>query len=57
MKTYCLTIYNENYNFFKKLKLIPVGLGNAKFGRKWLDDKSGLNITKKNSFYGEYTFH
>ena len=57
MKTYCLTIYNENFNFFKKLKLIPVGLGNEKFSRKWLNDKNGLNIAKKNSFYGEYTFH
>ena len=57
MKTYCLTIYNENYNFFKKLNLIPVGLGNVKFNKKWLNDKNGKNIAKKNNFYGEYTFH
>ena len=57
MKIYCLSIYNENIELFKKLKLIPVGLGNAIFNNQWLTDKNIINISKKNSFYGEYTFH
>jgi hypothetical protein len=57
MKVYCLSIYNENIELFKKLKLIPVGLGNAIFNNQWLTDKNIINISKKNSFYGEYTFH
>ena len=57
MKIYCLSIYNENYNLFKKLGLLPVGLGKNKFTNKWLNDKSGKNIYKKNKNFGEYTFH
>ena len=57
MKIYCLTIYNENFNFFKQLKLYPVGLGKNNFDSKWLNDKTGVNISAKNQYYGEYTFH
>jgi hypothetical protein len=57
VKIYCLTIYNENFNFFKKLKLYPVGLGKNNFDSKWLNDKNGFNISAKNQYYGEYTFH
>ena len=57
MKIYCLTIYNENFNFFKKMKLIPVGLGSNFFENRWLTDKNNVNIANKNPYYGEYTFH
>ena len=40
-----------------KLKYIPVGLGEKKFSNNFLNDKIGKNISKKNKFYGEYTFH
>ena len=57
MKIYCLTIYNENFNFFKKIKLVPVGLGSNYFENRWLTDKNNINISNKNPYYGEYTFH
>tara|TARA_B100001063_G_scaffold247083_1_gene290053 strand:+ start:3000 stop:3803 length:804 start_codon:yes stop_codon:yes gene_type:complete len=57
MKIFCLSIYNQNYDLFKKNNLIPVGLGNQKFDMKWLNDKDGLNISNKNINFGEYTFH
>ena len=57
MKIYCLDIHNSNLHKIKKLKYIPVGLGEDNFDSGWLRDNSGDNISKKNSFYGEYTFH
>jgi len=57
MKIFCLTIYNENYELFKKLKLIPVGLGTNNFDEKWLTDKININISNKNKHFGEFTFH
>ncbi len=57
MKIYCLSIYNENYNLFKELNLIPVGLGNQSFDNRWLNDKGTNNISNKNINFGEYTFH
>lgn len=57
MKIYCLSIHNRNFNEYKKLNLIPVGLGNSNFDNKWLNDKSVENISDKNVNFGEYTFH
>ena len=57
MKIYCLSIYNENFNIFKKLGFLPVGLGKKKFGNNWINDRKGKNIYKKNKNFGEYTFH
>jgi hypothetical protein len=57
MKIYCLCIKNVNFSFLKKLKLIPVGLGSEIFDKRWLNDKNKKNISKKNKYYGEYTFH
>ena len=54
---YCLSLYNEDYEKIRLLKYIPVGLGDNKFSSNWLRDNTGENISKKNSFYGEYTFH
>jgi hypothetical protein len=31
MKIFCITIFNKNYRLFKKINLIPVGLGEEKF--------------------------
>ena len=39
------------------MSFIPVGLGEKNFSADCLTDKSGENISSKNSFYGEYTFH
>ena len=44
-------------NLIKKMNYIPVGLGENNFSNEWTQDNSLNNISKKNSFYGEYTFH
>ena len=54
---FCLSLNDEDYDKIKSLNYIPVGLGNKKFSSKWIRDNSGENISVKNSFYGEYTFH
>ncbi len=57
LKMYCICIHNELLPKLKKINYIPVGLGDNNFNSEWLTDKSGENISKKNKFYGEYTFH
>ena len=47
----------EHGEIIKKLGYIPVGLGKKNFPNYFLSDKSGDNISEKNPFYGEYTFH
>tara|TARA_B110000881_G_C18484735_1_gene468523 strand:+ start:126 stop:959 length:834 start_codon:yes stop_codon:yes gene_type:complete len=54
---YCLSLNDKHYDSIKKLGYIPVGLGNKKFRNNWITDKIGKNISKKNPYYGEYTFH
>ena len=54
---FCLTLKPENEKYIKELSYIPVGLGNKKFSKNFFSDKSGLNISEKNPYYGEYTFH
>ena len=57
MKMYCLTIYSDHYEKIKSLNYTPVGLGNELFSTKFESDKKGKNISNKNPFYGEYSFH
>ena len=57
MKIYCISIYDENYDFFKSNNLTPVGIGRKKFDNKWLSDNGKENISFKNDNFGEYTFH
>jgi len=47
MRIFCLSIYNDNYDFFRSLNFIPVGLGTENFDNKWLLDSKGRNISKK----------
>ena len=54
---FCVCIHNELLPKVKKLNYIPVGLGDDKFDDEWITDNIGQNISKKNKFYGEYTFH
>tara|TARA_Y100000590_G_scaffold20764_1_gene24199 strand:- start:812 stop:1639 length:828 start_codon:yes stop_codon:yes gene_type:complete len=56
-KIFCLSIYNDIYDEIKNLNYIPVGLGENSFSNDWLRDNTGDNISIKNKFYGEYTFH
>lgn len=54
---FCLTLNPNHLNKIKKLNYRPVGLGAKNFSSEWITDKSRNNISKKNPFYGEYTFH
>ena len=57
LNIYCLTLSSLHYESIIKKSYIPVGLGDDNFDKKWLTDKEGKNISLKNPFYGEYTFH
>ena len=48
---------NSHLEKIKKLNYIPVGLGADKFDKGWTTDNTGINISSKNKFYGENTFH
>ena len=54
---YCLCLHNRLYNLVKDLGYVPVGLGKEEFNDNWVKDNLGINISKKNSHYGEHTFH
>ena len=54
---YCLCLRNKHFKIIKDLGYIPVGLGKDFFSYEWLRDNRGENISQKNEFYGEYTFH
>ena len=57
LQMYCISMEPSHFSFIKNLGYIPVGLGNKDFGKEWLRDNTGRNISKKNKNYGEYTFH
>ena len=54
---FCLTLEPNHYKFIKGLGYFPVGLGKKNFSEDWFSDKSGINISEKNKYYSEYTFH
>ena len=57
LNIYCLSLSSLHYESILKKNYIPVGLGDDNFDKRWLTDKEGKNISIKNPFYGEYTFH
>ena len=54
---FCITLENNHCKKIEELGYIPVGLGNKIKSNKFLRDNTKVNISEKNSFYGEYTFH
>ena len=56
-KIYCLSMQNNLLKKIQKLNYLPVGLGEEKFSSDWIRDNTDINISFKNLFYGEYTFH
>jgi len=56
-KLFCLCLNNHHLQNIKYLNYIPVGLGQNKFSDEWLTDDKGENISIKNPFYAEYSFH
>jgi len=57
LSMFCITLNPNHLNIIRKLNYLPVGLGEKKFSSEWYKDVSGDNISYKNPFYGEYTFH
>ena len=54
---YCMSTNPANLNIIKSLNYIPVGLYSDNFSDEWMRDNTGENISKKNPYYGEYTFY
>ena len=54
---YCISLNPSHLELIKKIDYVPVGLGETQFNVEWLTDKPNDNISIKNKFYGEYTFH
>ena len=54
---FCLSMKSKHLNTIKEFNYLPVGLGNDNFSNDWLVDSKGENISIKNKYYGEYTFH
>ena len=57
LKMFCLTLEPSHLKFIETLDYTPVGLGEKLFPKDCLGDKNGINISQKNKYYGEYTFH
>ena len=57
LNIYCISLEPNHYDFIKQLGYKPVGLGEKIFNENWFSDKTGENISNKNKYYGEYTFH
>ena len=57
MRMYCITINNSHYEKIKQINYIPIGLGEKISNKNFTNDKNGENISHKNPYYGEYTFH
>ena len=57
LKMYCISLEPNHLSFIQNLGYIPVGLSQKNFSVDWMRDNTGDNISNKNKFYGEYTFH
>jgi len=56
-KIFCMCLHDHHLQNLKKLNYIPVGLGKNAFSNDWLKDNTGINISYKNTYYGEYSFY
>lgn len=54
---FCLTMNPNDLKFIREINYLPVGLGKENFSKDWFRDNTGENISEKNKYYGEYTFH
>ena len=57
LSMFCLSMEPSHLNTIREFGYLPVGLGDNNFGKEWYLDKNGENISVKNKYYGEYTFH
>ena len=56
-KIFCMCLHDHHLENLIKLNYTPVGLGQNNFSNKWMRDNTGINISHKNSYYGEYSFY
>ena len=57
LQMFCITLEPSHVKFIKNLSYDPVVLGEKNYTDDCFGDRAGENISKKNKFYGEYTFH
>ena len=57
LKMFCLSMDPNHFKIIKEFNYLPVGLGENSFSKDWFSDKVDENISEKNKYYGEYTFH
>ena len=57
LKMFCITLEPSHIDLIKSLDYDPVVLGEKKPSINCFGDKTGENISSKNKYYGEYTFH
>ena len=57
LEMFCITISDNHSDKIKKLGYLPVGLGERIRSENFLRDNTKDNISEKNPYYGEYTFH
>ena len=57
LRMYCTSMEPSHLNFIKNLGYIPVGLGDKNFPEGWIGDNIGHNISHKNKYYAECTYH
>jgi len=57
LNIYCMALENSNLKKIKMLNYISIGLKKKNFTNDWLTDNTQINISSKNSYYGEYTFY
>ena len=57
LSMFCLSMESKHLNIIKEFGYLPVGLGKENFSEDWFVDNKGKNISEKNKYYGEYTFH
>jgi len=57
LKMFCISLDPKHYEYISGLGYIPVGVGESSFDDYWFTDRTKNNISKKNKYYGEYTFH
>jgi len=54
---YCLTTQDDHLDLINKIGYLPVGLGKNIKSKGFIRENENLNISEKNPYYGEYTFH
>ncbi len=57
LNMHCICVDQSDLKLIQNLNYIPVGLGAQDFSSEWHRDNTGKNISYKNKWYSELTFH